>query len=54
MDNILSPGLRVAKNTAKFAVDPECGCTLTCSAPNNFFALSIANFSISSMISFPP
>ena len=38
---MVSPGLRNARYTARFAGEPEYGCTLTWSAPNSAFARSM-------------
>ena len=50
----VSPGLTSAKNTAKLACAPECGCTFAYSQPKSFFALSIASVSTISTYSHPP
>ena len=50
----VAPGLTSAKNTAKLACAPECGCTFAYSQPKSFFALSIASVSTTSTYSQPP
>ena len=40
--------------TAMFACDPECGCTLACSAPKSSLARAMASSSATSTTSQPP
>ena len=50
---ILSPGLRTAAYTARFALVPLCGCTLACSAPKSFLARAMQMASPLSTFSHP-
>src|SRR3990167_2361725 len=49
----VSPGLNTDRYTAVLAWEPECGWTLTCSAPNRALARSMARRSAVSTCSHP-
>ena len=51
---MVSPGFSTAPYAAWLACEPECGCTLTYSAPKSFLARSRARFSTISVYSQPP